>query len=96
MLALVWKIKKAHHMETTGSLHTYFATDNILNEEISGLGEYYIDSLDGAKQKRSEDTNLIINKEIDRIYINTSNINSMVYNNRILKISHTNQSDVVV
>jgi len=82
--------------ETTGALHSYFATDNILNEKIVGLGKYYTDATDKKKEKISNTPYLTVDKEIDYIYTNAENITLVSNNNRSVKITHYNQSDVVV
>ncbi|MDF1589567.1 MAG: D-hexose-6-phosphate mutarotase [Gammaproteobacteria bacterium] len=52
----------------TQALHTYFNISDIENADVTGLsGKYYLDKLDGFKLKMQEG-NIVIDKEVDRIY----------------------------
>ncbi len=56
----------------TEALHSYFAISNINRVRVSGLGgSDYLDSLDERKRKRQEDETIRLDRECDRIYINT-------------------------
>lgn len=52
----------------TQALHTYFNISDIENVYVTGLSsKYYLDKLDGFKLKIQEG-NIVIDKEVDRIY----------------------------
>jgi len=80
---------------TTGALHSYFRTYNILDEHIDGLGLVYTDALEAHTQKRQNGT-LIMDKEVDRVYTNAKNVTIVSNSMRKLKLQHNGQSDLVV
>lgn len=82
-------------LKTTGALHTYLKTDNISQAFITGLGKHYLDTLQ-CVESCSADNDLIINKEVDRIYTLALSENKLINRDRTIHITHKNNSDVVV
>lgn len=61
----------ADTVRCTAALHSYFAISDVANVRIDGLaGGEYIDSIDGD-QRKSQDGPIHLDREVDRIYINT-------------------------
>lgn len=55
----------------SGALHTYFNIANILDTQITGMGDHYIDKLQGGKVCLGGDT-LNITAGVDRVYTHPS------------------------
>lgn len=80
--------------QTTGALHTYFWTDDIVDVHIKGLGENYLDALDG--HTKSGNSEIQIEHETDRVYTQPATIVHLYESNSHTTIHHLNASDVVV
>lgn len=83
-------------VETTGALHTYLYTNDIVNIQIDGLGDHYLDALDAHKLVQNNTNKLEINQTVDRIYLNSKAQNNLIDKKRRLCLIHQNYSDVVV
>lgn len=63
--------RSADPVHCTAALHSYFAISNVANIRIDGLAEgEYIDSIDND-QRKVQNGPINIDREVDRIYINT-------------------------
>jgi len=62
--------------QITSALHTYFSVGSIENIQLEGVkGSHYIDQLQPAgSEEIYQEKNVIINKEIDRIYSSMSSL----------------------
>ncbi len=57
------------------ALHTYFQIKDVSETSVSGLeGSDYLDKVDDFKRK-TQNGPITINSEVDRIYLNTTNVN---------------------
>lgn len=81
---------------TTGALHTYLTTSDIAHSTVSGLGDYYIDSLQKNTHVTTVELTLQIHSEVDRIYTHPQSENTLTTPKQTLQLSHQGQSDVVV
>lgn len=81
---------------TTGALHTYLTTSDIAHSTVSGLGDYYIDSLQKNTHVTTVESTLQIHSEVDRIYTHPQSENTLTTPKKTLQLSHQGQSDVVV
>lgn len=81
---------------TTGALHTYLTTSDIAHSTVSGLGDYYIDSLQKNTHVTTQESTLQIDSEVDRIYIHPHSENILTTPKQTLQLSHQGHSDVVV
>ncbi|MDP3588270.1 MAG: D-hexose-6-phosphate mutarotase [Sulfuricurvum sp.] len=81
---------------TTGALHTYLTTSDISHSTVSGLGDYYIDSLQKNTHVTTVESTLQIHSEVDRIYTHPQSENTLTTPKKTLQLSHQGQSDVVV
>jgi len=82
-------------IETTGALHAYFKSQDVSNEVIYGLGDFYTDALDNHNKTWGE-TPLIVQKEVDRVYIQSLPTTKIISEDRILTLLHKGYSDIVV
>lgn len=66
-------INNSHQSITIGqALHSYFNVDDITGTTVSGLeGKDYLDKTDNYKRKTQTGA-IVINEEVDRVYLNTS------------------------
>lgn len=60
-----------HAWKFSGALHTYFNIANILDTQITGMGDHYIDKLQASKVCLGGDT-LNITAGVDRVYTHPS------------------------
>jgi len=81
---------------TTGALHTYLSTSDIVHTHITGLGECYIDSLQENTHLTTTESTLQIHGEEDRIYTHPQSENILTTPEKILRLTHRGHSDVVV
>lgn len=90
------ELESTGDFEANSALHTYFNIGDIADVSIKGLGNSFIDKVDGAKAKQ-ETGDLTFTGQTDRIYTQpqaTSEIVDPVLK-RTLVIAHENNSDVV-
>ena len=90
------ELESTGDFEANSALHTYFNIGDIAGVSIKGLGNSFIDKVDGAKA-RQEEGDLTFTGQTDRIYTQpqaTSEIVDPVLK-RTLVIAHENNSDVV-
>ena len=83
-------------VETTGALHSYFFTEDVASIKVQGLGECYTDTLEQNSLHVSAPLELTIQSEVDRIYLDAQEKNSIKEEDRTVEITHKNNSDVVV
>ena len=81
---------------TTGALHTYLSTSDITHSAISGLGDFYINSLQENTLITAQESTLQIDSEVDRIYTHPQSENILTTPEKILYLTHQGHSDVVV
>ncbi|MBN2804385.1 MAG: D-hexose-6-phosphate mutarotase [Deltaproteobacteria bacterium] len=82
----------------TNALHTYFNISDIGNIEIEGLKRVdYQDDVDGEKIK-TENGNITINQEVDRVYMKTSSTCKIIDSgfNRAIDIAKEGSETTVV
>ncbi|MBU0631462.1 D-hexose-6-phosphate mutarotase [bacterium] len=82
--------------QTTGALHSYFYVNDLDEVKVGGLGEKYLDALDGHALHVSSEPSLTIESEVDRVYVSASDMTTLQENKRTVEIHHQNFSDVVV
>ena len=82
-------------IETTGALHTYLSSQNIMKEQIYGLGITYKDALQDYKEIFTTEP-LTIKKEVDRIYTQSLSTTKIVSDKRKMTLLHKGYSDIVV
>lgn len=85
------------HFDFTSALHTYLNIGNISQTTIYGLGKDYFDSLTNT-QVKTDDEELTVHAEIDRIYNQPPAITQVSDNSqqRKLIMTHYNHHDIVV
>ncbi|WP_129990802.1 D-hexose-6-phosphate mutarotase [Rahnella sp. CFA14(1/10)] len=90
------ELESTGDFEANSALHTYFNIGDIAGVSIKGLGNSFIDKVDGAKAKQ-EEGDLTFTGQTDRIYTQpqaTSEIVDPVLK-RTLVVAHENNADVV-
>lgn len=79
----------------TQALHTYFAVSNIKNVVIKGLeNKFYFDTLLDERHKESK--SITIDKEIDRVYLDTDEETLMIDREREVKLKTTGSASTIV
>lgn len=81
--------------EATSALHTYFGISDIAAITVTGLGQTYHEKLSTANEPKVIGQ-MTFNQEVDRIYKEPESITLIKDNNRTIKITHHNNSDIVV
>lgn len=81
---------------TTGALHTYLRTSDITQSSITGLGDFYLDSLQENTLITTQNPTLKIGEEVDRIYTHSHQENTLTTPEKTLRLTHDGYSDVVV
>jgi len=77
------------------ALHTYFIVDRVESVKISGLERLeFTDFIDGAKH--IQDSSVVIDKEVDRIYQNVNYPLSLVDANRLVSIDSSGSNSSVI
>lgn len=83
-------------MPVGGALHSYLAVSDIEKVHLSGLdGIAYIDTV-GAEKIERQKGDISINKEVDRIYIDTSDSVTLHDTTRTIQISKSGSSSTVI
>lgn len=97
-LELVTRNMGSEAFSITQAFHTYFSVGDIHQARVSGLeGKRYIDKVDGGQQK-IQSGEVMINSEVDRIYLDVSNdlvIHDAAMKRRIRIASQGSQTAVV-
>ncbi|QDZ19915.1 glycoside hydrolase [Chloropicon primus] len=86
-------------MVYTVALHTYFPVEDITKARVEGLYRVgYLDSLDGRLMKTEENPYILINEEVDRIYLSTPPTLRLVdpIGKKVVTIEKFNLPDIVV
>lgn len=81
--------------EATSALHTYFGVNDISSVTISGLGDSYHEKLSTVNPPKVIGQ-MTFDQEVDRIYSEAKPETLIEDNDRIIKVTHINNSDVVV
>lgn len=82
--------------QNTTALHSYFNIKDITNVSVSGLGNHYIDKVNGGADAEQHG-DVTFAGEVDRIYTHPQDI-SLIHDKghqRVIEIHHHNHSDVV-
>ncbi|TCV99952.1 D-hexose-6-phosphate mutarotase [Biostraticola tofi] len=82
--------------QTTAALHSYFTIGNINQVSVSGLGENYIDKVNGGATAR-QTGHVTFTGEVDRVYTQPEDI-SVIHDEvlgRTITLHHDHISDVV-
>lgn len=90
------ELESTGDFDANSALHTYFNIGDIASVTVKGLGNSFIDKVDGAKAKQTEG-DLTFTGQTDRIYTRPQ-ANSEIVDpvlKRTLVIAHENNSDVV-
>ncbi|MFD3246918.1 D-hexose-6-phosphate mutarotase [Rahnella aquatilis] len=90
------ELESTGDFEANSALHTYFNIGDIADVSIKGLGNSFIDKVDGAKAKQ-EEGDLTFTGQTDRIYTQPQAISEIVdpVLKRTLVVAHENNADVV-
>jgi glucose-6-phosphate 1-epimerase len=81
--------------EISTALHTYFNISDISNVSVEGLdGSSYEDSL--TEERKSQNGNLIIDKEVDRVYFNASSSIKLYDHNSSILLEQRGSNSLVV
>ena len=90
------ELESTGDFDANSALHTYFNIGDITRVSVKGLGNHFIDKVDGAKAKQTEG-DLTFTGQTDRIYTQPQ-ANSEIVDpvlKRTLVVAHENNSDVV-
>lgn len=89
---------EAHgEFETTSALHTYFNVGDISAVKVSGLGEHFIDKVNGGEQGKLADGVQTFPDRTDRVYLNADAC-SIIHDGalkRSIEVIHHHHSNVV-
>ncbi|CAM3976510.1 D-hexose-6-phosphate mutarotase [Rahnella bruchi] len=90
------ELESTGDFEANSALHTYFNIGDIASVSVKGLGNSFIDKVDGAKAKQTEG-DLTFTGQTDRIYTQPQSTSEIVdpVLKRTLVVAHENNSDVV-
>lgn len=83
--------------ETTSALHTYFNVGDISAVKVSGLGDTYIDKVNGGEQGKLSDGIQTFPDRTDRVYLNAEAC-SLIHDaalKRCIEVVHHHHSNVV-
>ncbi|MEB5920844.1 D-hexose-6-phosphate mutarotase [Franconibacter daqui] len=83
--------------ETTSALHTYFNVGDISAVKVSGLGDTYIDKVNGGEQGKLSDGVQTFPDRTDRVYLNAEAC-SLIHDaalKRSIEVVHHHHSNVV-
>lgn len=83
--------------ETTSALHTYFNVGDISAVKVSGLGDTYIDKVNGGEQGKLSDGVQTFPDRTDRVYLNAEAC-SLIHDaalKRCIEVVHHHHSNVV-
>jgi len=95
-LALTSTNHSDQDMKITQALHTYFAIDDIASTLVYGLeGRDYLDKSDGFSRK-TQDGPVVINTEVDRVYLQTADDVMIDDNKRKILIKKQGSQTTVV
>merc|ERR1712174_52016 len=86
-------------MVYTVALHTYFPVEDITKARVEGLYRVgYLDSLDGRLMKTEDNQHILVNEEVDRIYLSTPPTLRLVdpIGKKVVTIEKFNLPDIVV
>lgn len=73
-LTLITRNTGKENFSITQALHTYFKIGDIAQVKVLGLeGCYYIDKVSGGSAQKQQSGAVIIESEVDRIYLNVGN-----------------------
>lgn len=82
-------------LKITQALHTYFKVSQIENIRIKGLeNRYYFDTL--LDQKHKESQSIVVDKEIDRVYVDTDDEVVLIDAKRKIKLQTVGSASTVV
>ncbi len=86
-----------HEFKFENLLHTYLNISNINNVEINGLENVvYLDEVNSFEKEVESDT-LLINQEVDRIYLHKGNVEVLDYEwKRKIIVNKTNSNSTVI
>lgn len=81
----------------SGALHTYFNIAEASATQITGMGDDYLDSLQGNRTSSSSEP-LLINQSIDRVYTTPSNPVNIhdIANQRTIVVNNSGHNSVVI
>ena len=96
-VALNIKNTDDHAWPFSGALHTYFNISSILETQITGMGEHYIDKLQNGKMCLGSDT-LSITSGVDRVYAHPEEqiLISDPKNNRNIQVENGGDTAAVI
>lgn len=83
--------------ETTSALHTYFNVGDISQAKVSGLGDTFIDKVNGGEQGKLSDGVQTFPDRTDRVYLNAEAC-SLIHDaglKRCIEVVHHHHSNVV-
>lgn len=83
--------------ETTSALHTYFNVGDISQVKVSGLGDTFIDKVNGGEQGKLSDGVQTFPDRTDRVYLNAEAC-SLIHDaglKRCIEVVHHHHSNVV-
>lgn len=83
--------------ETTSALHTYFNVGDISQVKVSGLGDTFIDKVNGGEQGKLSDGVQTFPDRTDRVYLNAEAC-SLIHDGglkRCIEVVHHHHSNVV-
>ncbi|MDU6925562.1 D-hexose-6-phosphate mutarotase [Franconibacter helveticus] len=83
--------------ETTSALHTYFNVGDISQVKVSGLGDTFIDKVNGGEQGKISDGVQAFPDRTDRVYLNAEAC-SLIHDaglKRCIEVVHHHHSNVV-
>ncbi len=90
------EIEAQGDFQNTTALHSYFNIADIADISVGGLGDSYIDKVNGGVTAHQEG-DVTFNGEVDRVYTQPQDV-SLINdrgNKRIIEVHHHNHSDVV-
>ncbi|WP_413738730.1 D-hexose-6-phosphate mutarotase [Sodalis sp. RH21] len=90
------EIEAQGDFQNTTALHSYFNIADIADISVGGLGDSYIDKVNGGVTAHQEG-DVTFNGEVDRVYTQPQDV-SLIHdrgNKRIIEVHHHNHSDVV-
>lgn len=97
MAMVVSNLNGTNDFTFTAALHTYYRVSDVTQAYISGLkGLTYVDKVQEGKQCVEESTQVVVNQEIDRIYVNAPPEIVIHDSRRDVVLTRKNFSDVVV
>jgi glucose-6-phosphate 1-epimerase len=100
-LEVKWLVKNSgpEPIEVTSALHTYFNIGDVNRIRIDGLEEAdYVDSVRQGALTRHENRSIVINQEVNRLYLDTTNTCQIIDPslNRTLVVRKTGSNSTIV